>query len=67
MAEGTAQRLFWIEFFHWREGLVSAGLRRSYLSNILGRIVSEAKHKGKSFTNYLEQETLRSAHELPTG
>src|ERR1700676_2517246 len=29
VAEGTAQRLVWIEFFHWCEGLVSAGLRRS--------------------------------------
>jgi hypothetical protein len=29
MAEGTAQRLFWVEFFHWREGLVSGELRRS--------------------------------------
>ena len=29
MAKGTAQRLVWVEFFHWCEGLVSAGLRRS--------------------------------------
>jgi hypothetical protein len=29
MAKGTAQRLVWVEFFHWYEGLVSAGLRRS--------------------------------------
>src|SRR6266850_2773008 len=29
MAEGTAQGLVWVEFFHWCEGLVSAGLRRS--------------------------------------
>src|SRR5580700_4188640 len=29
VAEGTAQRLVWVEFFHWYEGLVSAGLRRS--------------------------------------
>jgi hypothetical protein len=32
MAKGTAQRLFWIEFFHWREGLVSGELRRSPLT-----------------------------------
>jgi hypothetical protein len=43
MAEGTAQRLFWIEFFHWREGLVSAKLRRSTLPIILGRFIPEAK------------------------
>ena len=30
MAKGTAQRLIWVEFFHWCEGLVSAGLRRSH-------------------------------------
>ena len=29
MAKGTAQWLVWVEFFHWCEGLVSAGLRRS--------------------------------------
>ena len=56
MAEGTAQRFFWVEFFHWREGLVSAGLRTEYLSIILGRIVSEAKYKGRNFANFLEQE-----------
>src|SRR5439155_323546 len=29
MAEGAAQRLVWIKFFHRCEGLVSADLRRS--------------------------------------
>jgi hypothetical protein len=43
MAEGTAQRLFWIEFFHWREGLVSAEASTEYPTHILGRFISEAK------------------------
>src|SRR6267143_1856306 len=29
VAEGAAQRFVWVEVFHWCEGLVSAGLRRS--------------------------------------
>src|SRR2546429_10002782 len=28
VAEGAAQRFVWVEFFHWCEGLGSAGLRR---------------------------------------
>jgi hypothetical protein len=29
VAEGTAQRLVWVKFFHWYEGLASTGFRRS--------------------------------------
>src|SRR5439155_25572547 len=44
MAKGAAQRLVWVEFLHWCEGLVSAGLRRS-LYPIVGRLFSWAKRK----------------------
>src|SRR5260370_24013865 len=44
MAEGTAQGLVLVAFFHWCEGLVSARLRRS-LYHILGRFFSRKKRK----------------------